>query len=187
MSKRSSPHSTTVSHPWVALAIQRLRERGQTAAFAESCTGGLLSAIFTRQPGVSDVFAGAVVAYSYDVKEQLLGVPSSMLRTMGAVSLPVARKMAQGVRENLRTTWSLSITGIAGPGGGTEQKPVGTVCFGLCGPGVEVVVQRRFQGDRRRIQRLSARFALQMLLSELGVDEGQRRAALKNRKPLKNS
>ncbi len=159
----------TMAHPLVIKAVETLRQRGQTVGFAESCTGGLLSAVFTRMPGVSDVFAGSLVAYSYSLKENLLGVPRSMLRSMGAVSSPVARKMALGARDSLQTTWTIAITGVAGPGGGTAAKPVGTVCFAICGPGVESVVQRHFQGTRREVQLASAKFALKMLLHELGV------------------
>jgi len=159
----------TPAHPLVVKAVEILRSRHQTIAFAESCTGGLLSAVFTRMPGVSDVFTGSIVAYSYGVKETLLGVPGSMLRSMGAVSLPVARKMAEGAHFALDSTWTLAITGVAGPGGGTPAKPVGTVCFAIRGPGVEKVVQKNFTGTRREIQSASAKFALKMLLWELGV------------------
>ena len=127
--------------------------------------------MLTEIAGVSDVYAGSVVAYSYPVKERLLGVPASLLKVHGAVSLPVARRMASGLRESLKVTWALSITGIAGPGGGTPQKPVGTVCFGLRGPGIDKVDRQVFSGDRRAIQNLSAEYALRMLLAELGTDE----------------
>jgi len=155
------------AHPLVIFAVDLLRERNQTVSFAESCTGGLLSDIFTRLPGVSDVFAGSVVAYSYEVKQSLLQVPEPMLKSLGAVSLPVAKQMARGVRKNLQTSWAVSVTGIAGPNGGSAQKPVGTVCFGIVGPGVEEVVQRQFDGDRRQVQGASARFALRLLISYL--------------------
>jgi nicotinamide-nucleotide amidase len=153
----------------VIKAVETLRTRGQTISFAESCTGGLLSAVFTRMPGVSDVFAGSLVAYSYAVKESLLDVPRAMLRAMGAVSAPVARKMAEGARSRLQTTWAIAITGVAGPGGGTAAKPVGAVCFAISGPGVEKTVQRHFKGTRREVQLASVRFALKLLLHELGV------------------
>lgn len=162
------------AHPLVMKCVEVLRSRGQTVGFAESCSGGLLSAVFTRMPGVSDVFVGSIVAYSYEVKESLLAVPRPMLRSMGAVSLPVARKMAEGARLALGSTWTVAITGVAGPGGGTPPKPVGTVCFAIHGPGVEKpgverVVQKQFSGTRREIQSASAKFALRMLLRELGV------------------
>lgn len=149
-----------------------LRDRGETVSFAESCTGGLLSSMVTAVAGVSDIYLGSIVAYSYPVKVSELGVTPAILSSMGAVSLPVARQMAVGVRDRLGSTWSVSITGIAGPGGGTPQKPVGTVCFGISGPGVEKVKQRLFGGDRRAIQEASAEFALGLLLSELGAELG---------------
>lgn len=172
------------AHPLVVRTVEVLRARQQTIAFAESCTGGLLSAIFTRMPGVSDVFKGSIVAYSYDVKESLLRVPSPMLRSMGAVSLPVARKMAEGARLALGSTWTLAITGVAGPGGGTPAKPVGTVCFAISGPGVDKVIQRNFSGTRREIQSASAKFALKILLWELGV--GARSSAQAKVHPTKD-
>lgn len=147
---------------------KRLRARGETVSFAESCTGGLTSAMMTAVAGVSDVYLGSIVAYSYPVKISELGVLPGTLSTMGAVSLPVARQMAVGAQNRLGSTWTVSITGIAGPGGGTVEKPVGTVCFGICGPGVEKVEQRWFEGDRRRVQEASAFFALSLLISELG-------------------
>ncbi len=144
-----------------------LRERGQDLSLAESCSGGLLSSLVTVQPGVSDVFVGSIVAYSNQVKSDWLDVPFSLLRSVGAVSLPVARSMALGVRKGMGTSWSLSITGIAGPDGGTPQKPVGTVCIGLSGPGVELVEQHLFRGGRRGIQAASAHRALELLLENL--------------------
>jgi PncC family amidohydrolase len=146
----------------------QLRLRGETVSFAESCTGGLASSMMTSVAGVSDVYLGSIVAYSYPVKISELGVEPGVLSTMGAVSLPVARQMAVGARSRLGSSWTVSITGIAGPGGGTDEKPVGTVCFGVCGPGVESVYQRWFEGDRRQVQEASAFFALSLLISELG-------------------
>ncbi len=147
--------------------VSALRARGETLSFAESCTGGLLSSLVTATSGVSDVYMGSIVAYSNRVKENVLGVPATLLRSVGAVSLPVARSMAMGVRESLETTWSLSITGIAGPGGGTPQKPVGTVCIGIAGPAIDRAVQVQFDGSRQSIQKASAEEALRLLLNEL--------------------
>ena len=112
------------------------------------------------------------MAYSNDVKERLLEVPSSLLKCVGAVSLPVARRMAIGARAAFHTTWAVSITGIAGPGGGSEQKPVGTVCFGVAGPGFEEQVdaeQAFFSGVRTQIQEASAEHALQMLWGRISA------------------
>lgn len=151
--------------------VTALRNRGETVAFAESCTGGLLSSMVTSLSGVSDVYMGSIVAYSNQVKEEFLGVPFPMLKSLGAVSVPVAARMASGARKAFATTWALSITGIAGPGGGTDQKPVGTVCFGLSGPVVEKTEQMLFTGGRLVIQKASAEHAIRMLLDQLGLDE----------------
>lgn len=160
-------------HALVEKVISALRARGETVSFAESCTGGLLSSLCTVLPGVSDVYMGSVVAYSNAVKASLLGVPVTQLRSSGAVSLPVARSMARGVRAAIGTTWALSVTGIAGPGGGSTDKPVGTVCVGLAGPAIDKAIQVHFAGSRSVIQLASAEHALRLLLAELstGGDE----------------
>ncbi len=113
---------------------RRLREKGWTLATAESCTGGLLAHRITAIPGSSDYFHGSVVAYANTVKEKVLGVGHDILRTHGAVSEPTARAMVNGVVRHLGTNAGLSTTGIAGPTGGTPQKPVGTVWIGLHTP-----------------------------------------------------
>lgn len=146
---------------------KRLKARNQTLSFAESCTGGLLSARLAALPGVSKIYMGSVVAYSNQVKESCLEVPRTLLLAMGAVSLPVALKMANGARKILRTTWSVSVTGIAGPDGGTPDKPVGTVCFGVCGPGIEYAEQCHFGGERSDIQSAAADHALRLLLKHI--------------------
>lgn len=174
-------------HPWVIALIERLKERDETVAFAESCTGGLLSAMVTRIPGVSRVFLGSCVSYSNESKIKLLGVPEATLHANGAVSLPTALAMAKGARERFGSTWSVSITGIAGPDGGTPDKPVGTVCFAVVGPGiddreVEAVTRRRFPGTRREVQFRAARYALAMLLIELGFSKEQLRHLIRAEK-----
>lgn len=154
----------------VAVIAEKLRARGQSFGLAESCTGGMVSSLVTDLAGISDVYMGSVVAYANHVKEGLLGVPGSILTSSGAVSLPCAQAMARGARAALRSDWAVSITGIAGPSGGTTEKPVGTVCFGISGPGIEAieaVEQRRFNGNRREIREASVRFALEMLLRHL--------------------
>ncbi len=144
--------------------VAKLRARGETLSFAESCTGGLLSSMVTALPGVSDVYMGSVVSYSNAIKESLLGVSHSQLRALGAVSLPVARSMATGLRARFQTTWTVAVTGIAGPGGGSVEKPVGTVCFAVAGPAFEKTVQMHFTGSRQVIQQASADHALRLLL-----------------------
>lgn len=147
--------------------VNVLRARGETVSFAESCSGGMLSASFTELPGVSDVFLGAVVAYANSVKVDLLAVQSESLNEFGAVSLSVAKEMALGAQRAMRSDWAVSITGIAGPSGGSEAKPVGTVCFGLAGPSFEDSMIRRFNGDRRDIQGASVQSALCLLLEAI--------------------
>ncbi|MDJ0899870.1 MAG: competence/damage-inducible protein A [Xenococcus sp. MO_188.B8] len=113
---------------------QLLRDRKETLAVAESCTGGGLGAILTEIPGSSDYFRGGVIAYANEVKQSLLQVSGDDLAQFGAVSDPVAQQMAIGVKKALNTSWGISITGIAGPGGGTEEKPVGLIYIGLASP-----------------------------------------------------
>jgi nicotinamide-nucleotide amidase len=143
---------------------QRLRERGLMLAAAESCTGGLLMGALTDVAGSSDWTAGGVVAYSNAVKEQSLGVPGDLIATNGAVSEPVALAMAEGVRLRLGADIGVGITGIAGPGGGTKLKPVGTVVFAVVGPGESRVVRTvRFPGDRAMVRRMAVHTALDLV------------------------
>ena len=140
-----------------------LSKRKETLAVAESCTAGLVAAYLTERPGISDVFWGGVVSYHNNVKRDILHVPESDLKQHGAVSQTVALKMARGVREQLKSDWSVSITGIAGPGGGTPNKPVGTVWFAVVGPNIEESEMKLFKGDRTTIRRSSVQFALEFL------------------------
>lgn len=139
-------------------------DRGWTVGFAESCTGGLLSAQWAMTPGISQVFQGSVVSYSGDVKVGILDVPRAALQAYGEVSEPVARYMAHGARKHLKCDWSVSITGIAGPGGGTPEKPVGTVFFAVVGPGLEHSCRQNFSpASREQIQQKAVDFALDLL------------------------
>jgi nicotinamide-nucleotide amidase len=138
-------------------------DRGQTLAVAESCTGGRVASMCTAESGSSAWFLEGVVTYANAAKERRLGVPADLLAEHGAVSEPVARRMARGVREACGATWGLSTTGVAGPTGGTEHKPVGTVHVALAGPGGELHRQLALGGDRGRIQALSAATALDLL------------------------
>jgi nicotinamide-nucleotide amidase len=151
-----------------------LAAAGRTLATAESCTGGLVAERVTRVPGSSGWFAGGVVAYSNALKERLLGVPAELLAEHGAVSEPVARAMAEGARARLGADFGLAITGVAGPAGGTPDKPVGTVHLALAGPaadggGAAEAEHRRvrFPGDRTRVRALSAQLALELLRRRL--------------------
>lgn len=149
---------------------QLLQELGQTCSVAESCTGGGLGQMLTQVPGSSSYFRGGVIAYDNAVKTLLLGVNCQDLDQWGAVSHAVAKQMALGVRSQLKTTWGLSITGIAGPGGGTETKPVGLVYIGLAGPDEQGnSFEYRFGRLRGRdwIRRVSACSALDLLRRQL--------------------
>jgi nicotinamide-nucleotide amidase len=117
-----------------SVVIDRLRQRGETLAVAESCTGGGLGAALAAVPGASDVFVGGVIAYANAVKQQLLGVSADLLARHGAVSEPVAGAMAEGVQRLTAATWTIAVTGVAGPGGGGAEKPVGTVFMAVAGP-----------------------------------------------------
>jgi len=146
-----------------------LRAAGMTLTAAESCTGGLLAQRLTSVPGSSDYFLGAAVTYSDELKIRMVGVPPELLAEHGAVSEPVARAMAEGVRRNLGSDYGVGITGIAGPGGGSEEKPVGTVHIAVAGPDEGDVHHRqlRLPGDRDRVRRFSAQLALEMLRRRL--------------------
>ena len=138
--------------------------RGLTVATAESCTGGLVAATITEVPGSSGYFAGGVVSYADAAKAELLGVPEAALAAHGAVSAQVAMAMANGARARFGTTFAVSITGVAGPDGGSAEKPVGLTYVGFAGPsGVEV---RRLQlaGDRGGIRDAAVRGALEWLI-----------------------
>ncbi len=153
-----------------------LRQAGETLSVAESCTGGGLGELLTSVPGSSDYFRGGVIAYENQVKMSLLGVGSEDLAQFGAVSEPVAKQMALGVKKQLGTAWGLSVTGIAGPGGGTESKPVGLVYIGLAGPDGKVEsFEYRFgkERDRSTIRYLSACNALDRLRRRLLIRDGK--------------
>jgi len=145
------------------IVVTGLLRRRERVALAESCTGGLLAELVTSVPGASNVFDLGVVAYSDAMKGRLLAVPEEALAVHGAVSEPVARALAEGARGVAGADWGVGITGIAGPGGGTPAKPVGTVHLALAGaPGTEAV-QRLYRGDRERIRRQAAFEALNLL------------------------
>ncbi len=143
--------------------VSRLAARGETLALAESCTGGLVAELVTSVPGASDVFPLGVVAYANDAKTALLGVGPELLAAHGAVSEPVARAMAEGARALSGATWAAAVTGIAGPGGGTPEKPVGTVHLAIAGPAGTQTWARRFPGDRDRVRKTSAYDVLNQL------------------------
>lgn len=144
--------------------IALLKEKGLTLATAESCTGGLVSQKLTNVPGASEVYVGGVCSYTNELKMQLLGVSKHILDTCGAVSKPCAEQMARGAALNLGADIAVSVTGIAGPGGGTEEKPVGTVFVSVYSGGVHWTRKLNHQGwDRARIRNVSALTALDMV------------------------
>jgi nicotinamide-nucleotide amidase len=140
-----------------------LRRRKATVAVAESCTGGMLGARFTSAAGSSEYFAGGFITYADALKRQLLGVPAATLQEFGAVSPETAEAMALGARARTGATYAIAITGIAGPGGGTEQKPVGLVYVAIADDAGTVVASRNFLGDRERIRVFTAQMALDFL------------------------
>ncbi len=144
--------------------LLRMRASGWTVAMAESCTAGLVSKRLTDHPGASEVFLGGVVAYSNTAKEALLGVPEALLREHGAVSAEVARAMARGACRRFGADAAVGITGIAGPGGGSETKPVGTVAIWTVTPHGETGGVERFPGGREEIRARAAQHALHGLL-----------------------
>ncbi len=144
-----------------------LRARGETVALAESCTGGMLSARLTERPGSSDYVLGGVVSYADAVKTSLLGVPPALLAGYGAVSEQVAAAMAEGAREATGADHALSVTGIAGPDGGSPEKPVGLVYLGCSSATGTRVVRGSFPGDRATVREFSVTAALHLLLAAL--------------------
>ena len=153
----------------VATLGDALRARGWRLATAESCTGGLLAGACTAPAGASDWFAAGVVTYANDAKSGLLGVPDALIRTHGAVSSEVAGAMARGALAQAGVQLALSITGIAGPGGGSAAKPVGTVWLGLAWTGAAGVESRterlNLDGDRDAIRAQTVDIALRRLLA----------------------
>jgi nicotinamide-nucleotide amidase len=143
--------------------LARARRAGWTIATAESCTGGLLGGAITEVPGSSESYAGGAIVYSNELKATLLGVDPSLIEALGAVSDAVARAMASGARDVAGADLAVSVTGVAGPGGGTEAKPVGTVWFGIAGPDGVRAEMRRFSGDRFAVRERAVTTALDLL------------------------
>ncbi|UOG20055.1 competence/damage-inducible protein A [Gordonia amicalis] len=141
---------------------------GRLIATAESCTGGLIAARLTDRPGSSTYVTGGVVSYSNEAKSDLIDVPAELIASHGAVSEEVAAAMADGALSRLKSDVAVSTTGIAGPAGGTEAKPVGTVCFGVAVKGCPTyTVTRRFPGDRERVRSLTTTAALHLVVAQL--------------------
>src|SRR5438477_9565681 len=147
------------------LLVDEARERSLRIVTAESCTGGLVAGAICQVAGASDVFERGFVTYSNRAKQEMLGVPGDLIADLGAVSEPVARMMAEGALENSNAHVAVAVTGIAGPGGGTPMKPVGTVHFAVARANRSVVHRHeRFDGETREAVQLAAvRTALEML------------------------
>ena len=146
---------------------QSLRSQGKTLATAESCTGGVIGKMLTDIPGSSEYYLGGAVCYSNHLKIQLAGVHETALERFGAVSGPVAQQMASGIRKRAGSDFGLAVTGIAGPGGGSPEKPVGLVFVGLSAPQEDEVRELRLRGSREVIRVRSARLALDWLRRKL--------------------
>jgi nicotinamide-nucleotide amidase len=146
-----------------ASLVALFKAKGLTIATAESCTGGLIAAAITGVPGASAVLTHGFVTYASAAKTAMLGVPAVLIEEMGAVSEEVARCMADGARARSGADFAVSVTGIAGPDGGTAETPVGTVWFGLAGPHGTTTYHHVFQGDRGAIRAQSVDYALRLL------------------------
>jgi len=148
-----------------ARLVMLCRARGVRIATAESCTGGLIAGAITGVPGSSEVLERGFVTYSNAAKTEMLGVPAALIDAVGAVSEAVARRMAVGAKAAARTEIAVSVTGIAGPGGGSADKPVGTVWFGLANRHGDVLTRHKiFAGGRDDVRQASVTFALNLLL-----------------------
>jgi nicotinamide-nucleotide amidase len=156
----------------LALRLGRaLLARRARVATAESCTGGWIAKALTDVAGSSQWFESGIVAYSNAAKDALLGVSSDLLARSGAVSEEVVRSMAEGARAQLGVDLAVAVSGIAGPDGGSEDKPVGTVWFAWAAPGATTAERRIFAGDREAVRRQSVAVALERLLALVWVDE----------------
>lgn len=149
--------------PLEVLIGELLQAQGLRLAVAESCTGGLIGHRITNVPGSSAYYLGSITAYAYDAKVRLLGVQWATLERTGAVSQETVLEMAAGVRAALQADVGVSVSGIAGPGGGTPEKPVGTVWIGLSATGVERAWLRHWPGDRLSVKQATAEEALRLL------------------------
>ena len=149
---------------------RQLIESGRTLAVAESCTAGMLGMHITRVPGSSSYFKGGIICYSNEAKMALCGVPAELLETHGAVSAETAEALAQGVRKSLNSTIGLAITGIAGPGGGSREKPVGTVHIGLSTNQADDSLKYRFWITREQIKLHTAMMAMDWVRRYLNGD-----------------
>ncbi|MBT8347883.1 MAG: CinA family protein [Sulfurovum sp.] len=149
--------------------IQKLTKEGKTISFAESCTGGRIAAEFTAISGASEVLHGSCVTYSNDIKHLWLGVSEEVLENYGAVSQPCVAQMLEGIQKMADSDYAIAVSGIAGPTGGTELKPVGTVYIGVQTPFSHEVFHCNFSGPREAVQEQSTVFAIEKLAEVLEI------------------
>jgi len=147
--------------------INRLKKSNKTVTFAESCTGGRIAAAFTSVSGASSVFNGSVVSYANEIKSQWLGVEEKTLIQHGAVSKETVEEMLTGVLKMALADYAIAVSGIAGPTGGTEEKPVGTVYIGVKNNNNTIVQLHHFKGDRESIQKQATKSAITLLENNL--------------------
>jgi nicotinamide-nucleotide amidase len=165
---RLGDHVYATGDTTLAAALgERLRARGQTVAVAESCTGGLVGQLITAVPGSSRWFVGGVIAYANEVKQALLGVAAATLQAHGAVSEPTVLEMADGARRATSASWGIAVSGVAGPDGGTPDKPVGTVFIAVTSDGARLTRNLLWPAEREQVRLIAAHQALHLLFKQL--------------------
>ena len=160
----------SISRAYSRQVVALLKERGMTVGTAESLTAGMIAAEIAGVPGASQVLMGGIVCYDARIKHELLAVPSEVIDSVSVVSEACALQMAQGARVRLGVDIAVSVTGLAGPDGGTPETPVGTVFLGIAGPDGAKVKKQHFRGGRQAVRRKTTRSALQMILDTLQTD-----------------
>ncbi|MGP2656586.1 CinA family protein [Malaciobacter sp. WC5094] len=142
-----------------------LRARNETITTAESCTGGLVAHLITQVAGSSDIFNGAIISYSNEIKSKELGVKEETLKKYGAVSTQTVKEMLEGAIKKFNATYAIAISGIAGPQGGCANKPVGTVVIGVCDNNKNIIIKNhKFDGSRKDIQNIASKTSLKEIL-----------------------
>jgi len=159
----------TNTHTIIEKIILKLTEENQTVSFAESCTGGRIATAFTAIPGASAILNGSCVTYSNEIKHLWLGVENAVLEKHGAVSSQCVSQMLEGIQKLAMSDYALAVSGIAGPSGGTELKPVGTVYIGLKTPFSQEIFHCNFSGQREAVQEQSTLFAINKLGEILNI------------------
>lgn len=153
------------------LIINTLRDKKETISFAESCTGGRIAASFTAISGSSDIFNGSVVSYSNEIKHKWLSVSNATLEKFGAVSTECVHEMLSGIQKMANSNYAIAVSGIAGPNGGSIEKPVGTVFIGLANKDIVDIHHCNFTGDRQSIQKQSVDFAINLIAKHLNLNQ----------------